>query len=415
MAHGHPSLQKGGGEVAAYSLFELLRKNGHEVIFVGWGGRVSGISPNGILRKVGEADYLLYSETDFFHFSSQSSNLYLALKTLLEFYQPEVVHLHHYIHIGIEVASTVKSLFPNVRVVMTLHEYLAICNNNGQLFTTSGKVCKGYSPESCHRCFPEISPNTFFMRELSIKSAFNFIDHFFTPSKFLKDKYVSWGIPAENISAIENPLNSPNHLISDPLPAPKKGEHWKIGFFGQINFYKGIDIIVEGVRLAIGKRANVELGIHGNLSIVTGESYIDSLKNSINELKKYVRLHGPYEQRNVQKLMRNYHFVIMGSRWYENSPIVIQEAIEANRPLIVPEHGGMLEKAADFGAKYTPSDATSLQNLLSGLSKESYDSFIKKVLIARQDLQQTRNRHLQDTINMYKTPVKFKAVVNINQ
>ena len=402
MTHGHPSLHKGGGEVAAYSLFELLRKIGHEAIFVGWGGRISGISPNGLLRKVGEDDYLLYSETDFFHYSSQSPNLHSALKTLLEFYQPDVVHLHHYIHIGIEIASIVKSLLPNVRVVMTLHEYLAICNNNGQLFTTDGKVCTGYSPENCHRCFPNISPNIFFMRELSIKSAFNFIDHFFAPSVFLKNKYVAWGIPTENISAIENPLNSPHDLISNPLPAPKKGEPWKIGFFGQINFYKGIDIIIEAIRLSIGKRLNLELGIHGNMNLVTGESYIDALKNSINKLKKYVKLHGPYEQCNVQKLMHDYHFVIMGSRWYENSPIVIQEAIEANRPLIVPDHGGMAEKAAIFSFKYIPSDATSLHNILSGLSKESYDCLTRKLLIARQNLQPTRDGHLQETINIYK-------------
>lgn len=415
IAHGHPSLQKGGGEVAAYSLFELLRKNGHEAVFVGWGGRVSGISPNGILRKVGESDYLLFSETDFFHYSSQTANLHSALKILLNVYQPEIVHLHHYIHIGIEAASVVKSLLPNVRVVMTLHEYLAICNNNGQFFTTEGKVCKGYSPESCNRCFPEISSNTFFMRELSIKSAFSFIDHFFTPSIFLKNKYVSWGIPAELISAIENPLNSPSDLIESALPAPKKGERWKIGFFGQINFYKGIDIIVEGVRLALGKRINIELGIHGNMSTVTGESYIDSLKSSISELKNYVKFHGPYEQNGVHKLMCDYHFVIMGSRWYENSPVVIQEAIEANRPLIVPEHGGMKEKAYGLGVRYTPGDATSLQTVLSGLSPESYDHLTKKVLTARQNLHQARDAHLQDTISIYKNLVKSESVVEVNQ
>jgi len=406
IAHGHPSLQKGGGEVAAYSLFKLLRENGHEAVFVGWGGRISEISSNGILRKLDDADYLLYSETDFFQFSAQSSNLHNALKTLLDFYQPDVVHLHHYIHIGIEAAAVIKNISPNVRVVMTLHEYLAICNNNGQLFTKYGEVCKGYSPENCHRCFPEISINTFFMRELSVKSAFSFIDHFFTPSIFLKNKYVSWGIPEDFISAIENPLGLPNQLIDDSLPIPKKGERWKIGFFGQINFYKGIDVIVEGVRLAIGNRVNIELGIHGNMSAVTGAVYIESLIQSIDELKNNVKFYGPYEQGSVRKLMQRYHFVIMGSRWYENSPIVIQEAIEANRPLIVPSHGGMLEKVFDFGAQYAPSDSTSLQNLLSELSAASYGDLVKKVLIARQNLHKARIGHLYDIISVYKNLVE---------
>ena len=402
IAHGHPSLQKGGGEVAAYSLFELLRENGHEAVFVGWGGRVSGISEKGILRKLGEADYLLYSQTDFFHFSSQSSNLHSALKMLLDFYQPDVIHLHHFIHVGIEAAAVVKSISPNVKVVMTLHEYLAICNNNGQLFTTSGDVCQGYSPESCHRCFPEIGANTFFMRELAIKSAFSFVDYFFAPSLFLKNKYISWGIPSDKIAAIENPLHLATNLINEPLPIPAEGECWRIGFFGQINFYKGVDIIVEGVRLAIKRNLNIELGIHGKMSTVTGDNYISSLNSSIAEMGDYVKFYGPYEQNDVLTLMSRYHFVIMGSRWYENSPIVIQEAIEANRPLIVPAHGGMLEKVSDFGFHYNPGDADSLQSVFSKISNESYTYYSKKIFTARQNINTLREGVFKNIINAYQ-------------
>ena len=70
VAHGHPSIQKGGGEIAAYALFELLQQQGHDAVFVGW-APPSEINYNGVLRKVGKNDYLLYTTTDYFNFSAQ--------------------------------------------------------------------------------------------------------------------------------------------------------------------------------------------------------------------------------------------------------------------------------------------------------------------------------------------------------
>ena len=74
------------------------------------------------------------------------------------------------------------------------------------------------------------------------------------------------------------------------------------------------------------------------------EQYITKLKENINKLGNQAKYHGAYKQNDVQMLMQEYHFVIMGSRWYENSPVVIQEAISSNTSLIVPNHGGMKEK-----------------------------------------------------------------------
>jgi hypothetical protein len=183
IAHGHPSLHKGGGEVSAYSMHRILREQGHKSVYVGWGG--SSQSPNGgALTQVGEDDYMLYSSSDFFHFSSTSKNLRDALEALLNNYQPDAVHLHHYIHVGIEAASIIKQLAPKTRVILTLHEYLAICSNNGQMFNKAGNVCDDYRPENCNKCFPQTSPASFFMREIAIKSAFSFVDQFISPSVF---------------------------------------------------------------------------------------------------------------------------------------------------------------------------------------------------------------------------------------
>ena len=402
VAHGHPTLHKGGGEVAAYSLHRMLRARGHLSIFVGWGGRSH--SPNGGgLTQVGEDDYLLFTESEYFRFSSFSPHLPEAFGVLMEAYEPDVVHFHHYLHIGIEAAALVKKLRPATKVVLTLHEYLAICTNDGQLFTKSHEICEGYAPERCAtKCFPTIKPSAFFMREITIKSALSFVDDFVAPSVFLARQYIAWGIPSHRITVVENPL-LPGVNVYRPNSRRLVNvlEEMRIGFFGQINFYKGLDIVVEGIRLARRLGVNVTLGIHGNFSTVATDAYIETLKASIANLGEMASYQGIYTQSEVHALMENYHFVVMGSRWYENSPVVIQEAIGAGVPLIVPNHGGMAEKAAGVGLMYRPGDASDLAALLAGVTGESYQETKAAVMARAASAEGHRIAHLEKVIALY--------------
>jgi len=400
VAHGHPSLHKGGGEVAAYSMFQMLRAAGHHAVFLGWSGHAE--SPTrGALQQIGEDDYLLYTRSEYFHFSSQSVNLRNALEAILATAEFDAVHLHHYIHVGIEAATLVKQLSPQSRVILTLHEYLAICANNGQLFTPAGAVCSGYAPERCATCFPERNAATFFMREIAVKSAFSFVDHFLSPSEFLRQQYIRWGIAPARISAIENPLPLTPLVAARELAPPRRGAPWKIGFFGQINFYKGLDILLDGIAQAVDGGAELHIGVHGSMSAVTGEEYIEGLKQRIAELGARAVFHGPYQQARVQELMSQYHFVAMGSRWYENSPVVIQEAIAAGRPLIVPGHGGMLEKTQGIGLAFTPGDSNSLAQRLQALDKRQYTALKAEVVRQRDAVAVNKQRYFEQTVACY--------------
>lgn len=407
VAHGHPTLHKGGGEVAAYSLHKMLRAHGHQSVFVGWGGQ-SQSANGGSLTQIGEDDYLLFTESEHFRFSSMSKNLPEAFAVLLDAYKPDTVHFHHYVHVGIEAAALVKKLLPQTKVMLTFHEYLAICANNGQLFTKTNEICTGYAPERCSaKCFPHIKPATFFMREIAVKSALSFVDEFIAPSKFLADQYVSWGIPTSRIWIIENPLmgtslttrrsNNDNQNYIKEL---------NIGFFGQINFYKGLDIIVRAVLAANESGRSVRLGIHGNYSDVTGGDYIDDLRSTIESAPDVVNYHGAYSQTDVHSMMSRYHFVIMGSRWYENSPVVMQEAINAGVPLIVPAQGGMVEKVVGAGVSYRPGSADDLASLLINLSADSYKEILQSVR-ALTDSSATRNeKSFKQIIRAYTSDKK---------
>jgi glycosyltransferase involved in cell wall biosynthesis len=356
--------------VAAYALHCMLLAAGHESVFAGWGG-FEAEHPEALL-KLNDTEYELYTSCNFFDFSAATENVGNALTQILQHHKPEVIHLHHYVHIGIEVAALAKRLLPRCKVVLTLHEYLAICMNNGQMLTSRKELCEGYALDRCVQCFPHYSEADFFRRRLSVMSAFSYVDQFIAPSEFLRQRYVDWGLDSSKIHTIENPIESVLSKTYIPAAPPAREQPWVLGFFGQINYYKGLDLLLDGVELASSQGASVQLNIHGKFSDVTGVEYIEKLKARIESNPEIFRYFGPYAQVDVHELMVACHFITMGSRWYENSPVVIREAIATGRPLLVPELGGMSEKANASGMFFAANSPESLSNVLCGLNESDY-------------------------------------------
>ena len=81
------------------------------------------------------------------------------------------------------------------------------CTSSSRSATTTARwcgrseneLCLEASPRRCHECFPEISPQEFFLRKRFIQSHFEHVDLFLAPSRFLLERYVDWGIPREKI------------------------------------------------------------------------------------------------------------------------------------------------------------------------------------------------------------------------
>jgi glycosyltransferase involved in cell wall biosynthesis len=259
-----------------------------------------------------------------------------------------VVHFHHYVHIGIEHLRVVRETLPNTRIIVTLHEYLAICDQHGQMITTTGDLCLQSSPLRCSQCRGH-SPANMFFREHFIKSHFEVVDHFIAPSRFLRQRYLNWGLAADKISVLENGL--PYELLANTTKFPAElSEHsvTSFAYFGQINPFKGLNILLEAVNLlpkAIKKRIRVE--IHGTHLEHQSEDFQKQIHELLKQTQKTVRYLGAYESMDVINLMQHVDWIIVPSIWWENSPLVIQEAFAAQRPVIVSNIGGMAEKVED--------------------------------------------------------------------
>jgi glycosyltransferase involved in cell wall biosynthesis len=182
------------------------------------------------------------------------------------------------------------------------------------------------------------------MRELYIKSFLEIVDHFISPSEFLKRRYVEWGLPAEKISVIENGQAAPARVA--PSRVLGKGQRRsRFGFLGQVSPYKGLHVLLAAIDLLpLEIRDEVFVEIHGANLELQQSSYRDEVQRLHERVKDRVQFFGRYEHSDLPDIMANIDWVVIPSVWWENSPLVIQEAFLHRRPVICSNIGGMAEK-----------------------------------------------------------------------
>ena len=165
--------------------------------FFPWAYRPPGSRPHigtPFLTVTGNTQEILYYTDHFDYFLQSQRNkhhLTVFFDELLRVLRPDLVHFQHTVHLGMEFIRQVRNTLPDAPIVYTLHEYIPICNANGQMVRTNDlSLCDRATALRCHQCFPDIAPSEFKMRELFIKSHFALVDVFLTPSRFLRQRYV---------------------------------------------------------------------------------------------------------------------------------------------------------------------------------------------------------------------------------
>lgn len=349
MSHAHPDFSLGGGEIAAHNLFKAYRRNPNveDAWFLGRVDR--GRGPTGIIGKRRDHEYIWeQGVADWTMKAAHRESVRTWFADLIRAIRPTVIHAHHYVHLGLDFIRVVKDIDPKIRIFLTLHEYVAICANNGQMVKTNGRLCSRESIDECRLCFPERTPEDFWLRKHFFKRHFDLVDGFVSPSEFLRRRYISWGIPENMIVVIENGQADVDTLPSRRL-ADKESRN-RFGYFGQINPYKGLDAVLSALHSMTGEqRARIVVEVHGaNLELQSGEyqEMIQKLREPLME-EGVLRWAGPYQPQELRARMAGVDWIIVPSTWWENSPMVIQEAFTSGRPLIVSNIGGMAEKVED--------------------------------------------------------------------
>lgn len=397
-AHSHPRFSKGGAEMASYQLFEDLKsRRDYQAWYLGCIRDPRHQRPGGTFSQPFGPEEFLYTPGgfDWFKFSNLDPNFPGEFRKLLSALSPDVVHFAHYIVLGVEALLHVRRTLPQARIVLTLHEYLAICNHFGQMVTRSDNaLCHEASQVRCSECYPDREPSDFYLRQRYIRRFFDLVDHFIAPSEFLAARYIAWGLPADKLSVIDNlvPLPKPSARTSARRgPGPLR-----VGFFGQISFLKGIDVLFDAADiLEEAEETGVSIEVHGDYRGQPPEFQSRFLER-VAKVGRNVTVRGPYEPERVDDLMRQVDLVVTPSIWWENSPLVIEEALRNRRPVVCSDIGGMAEKVRDGrdGFHFPVGNAMALASLLRRIAAGRTElNRVSATLRAPPDLETVAAKH----------------------
>jgi glycosyltransferase involved in cell wall biosynthesis len=400
ICHNHPGVRPGGAELYALELYEAMKASSQfEPFFLARGG--PPVSPTGRLHSGTQLEaingdpnqYLFYTdfaEYDPFYCTSHNKQLSTSyFRRFLQDLRPDVVHFQHTMLFGYEFIREVRNTLPAAPIVYTIHEYQAICHRNGQMLRTldGNELCTHASPRRCHECFPGTSPQAFFLRKKLVQSHLSLVDMFLSPSRFLLERHVSWGIPREKIRFEENGRNLNEHahvnVVDDhkadvtAQPQPRN----RLGFFGQITPFKGIDVLLNAIKMLypgdIGARrahqvaedsglGDLHLWVHGANLDMQPTPFQKLFGDLLESTRARVTMMGKYNPRDLPHLMSQLDWVVVPSVWWENAPLVIQEAFHYGKPVICSDIGGMAEKvgAGVNGLHFRAGNARSLSQTI---------------------------------------------------
>ncbi|NJN84030.1 MAG: glycosyltransferase family 4 protein [Caldilineaceae bacterium] len=144
------------------------------------------------------------------------------------------------------------------------------------------------------------------------------------------------------------------------LAEPPARPHF--GFLGSLAWQKGVHILIDAFNSLPDQAA---LTIYGSESAFP--DYVSELKAQARHPN--IRFAGPIAPDLVGAALRTFDCLVMPSLWYENSPLVIQEAFAVGVPVVASDLGALVEKVDHdvTGARFPAGDSLALGNLLREL------------------------------------------------
>jgi glycosyltransferase involved in cell wall biosynthesis len=281
-----------------------------------------------------------------------------AFKTVLETVNPEIIHINHLSHLStgiIDIAFNEK-----IPVVFTLHDYWLGCPRGQFLQMALGEPqvypeCSGQENKKCAvHCMSRMWGGVDLMddeaywtrwvelRQKDIQQIIKKVSVFISPSFYLKNRIIDeLGIPSDKI--IFEPYGFQLNNLKERKRVNEK--QFVFGYIGRIDPSKGIDLLIRAFGMTTG---SAKLRIWGRTSLQDTPALMRLTKELPEHRRSEVEWLPEYENNQIVKHVFNrVDCLVVPSIWIENSPLVIQEALQAKVLVITSEKGGMGELVKD--------------------------------------------------------------------
>ncbi len=160
---------------------------------------------------------------------------------------------------------------------------------------------------------------------------FQRVDLFIAPSKFLREKFIEYGMDEERIVYSDYGIADLKYTVE--AKAPQKPIRFT--YIGTLVEHKGLHALIEAFNKLPPDSAILD--VYGSLDEFTG--YVSRIQSMVGH--PGINLRGRAENEQISHILANADVLVIPSIWFENSPITIHEAFLARVPVITSNFGGM--------------------------------------------------------------------------
>ena len=382
--HDYLPLHKGGSEIHAHQSARELARRGHEVsaLFTERDlsapelavreGRLDGVRT---LEVVHQREYADVRE------SYRQERFVELFRRLIRELAPDVVHFHHFALWGSGVLPAARQA--GARVVITLHDYFALCDAS-TLLRTDGALCMVEDCIDCLQRHPVLGERwpaeqgtlerhaalrlAARERREQHRSDLASADVVISPSRFAADLLAREGfVIPERCQVLKAGYPGPLAPPRERAAGSAATGPLRVGYVGGIYPAKGLHVLVHAFEHL--PRGSCELDVHGHLDWFP--EYAAELQRAARGYP--IRFHGPFEPAAIDRVLAGLDVLVVPSIWYENMPITIQEAYRNGLPVVATDLGGMREavRHEESGLTFPRGDERALAAALERLASES--------------------------------------------
>ncbi len=370
-----------GTETYTLQLAKSLQKSGHDPVVVCGVFEGEQKTPNPVGHYVYERlpvytiDKNYLPESDF-RDSYYQVDMRRTHIDLLKKLQPDIIHVTHLINHTTSLLEAAREL--RIPVVATFTDFFGICIN-GRLESASGSMCDGPNAArtNCVACFVKSSVRSLNSplvekihdaAETPLSWSYRVLNHLhdlplirklraaqhvrdiksrpetlaelykiylaaIAPTSFLRTAYERNGLTSAPIHTISFGVD----IDRRPKPIREASQPVRFGFIGQIAPHKGTALLVEAFcRLPLG---TCELHIYGDVG--QAPAYTEAMKHNAKGYPVFFRGIFPGEQ--MRAVLDDIDMLVIPSTWYENSPLVLLNALASHTPVLLSDVEGLTE------------------------------------------------------------------------
>ena len=331
----------GGSDRYYFELNELLQRNGNEVI------PYAMKSPKNIPS---EYDDYFVSNVDYWGKNSTKSRIKAAsrifysnearrkIKHLIERTKPDLAHIHLIYHqISPSILPIIKEA--GIPIIQTLHDYKPVCPTYSLI--SKNKICERCKGKKFYNAFIQRCNHDSIIFS-GINSAEMYLHHslgwydipdlFITPSNFMRDKLIEFGMPPDKLVHIPNFVNPKKFTVSN------QAEDYFV-YIGRLIPIKGLKTLIRAMGNINGRTKLLLIGEgpqRSELEMITLEMNLTNVK-----------FLGQLDFHELIKIVSQAKFSVLPSEVYENCPMAVLESMAMGKPVIGAEIGGIPELIND--------------------------------------------------------------------